>query len=416
MCNTRKGLLIVSLLAVTALLAAPPVRAQVVVSFSVFHDSLAPHGRWVDVGSYGQCWYPDGLAAGWQPYSNGEWIYTDYGWTWVSYDPWGDYPFHYGTWVSEASFGWVWVPGYVWAPAWVTWSYSNDFVGWAPIPPTLAFGFSGYSGRPVVVSQSSYVFVPTNRMVGVNVSTVRVPLVRNATILPATRRVTSFSVKGGVVRNTALPVTRIEKAGHIKIQKANISQARTQPMAFKASPGARGGKIRVVAPASAKAAEMKGGARAETKTSARPMKSEGKGQRPIEPKGKSGSMKSESQGQKALAPKSKSESHGTKSEARPMKSETQKQKSAAPKSESRGTKSQGQSGKSESRSMKSESKPMKSQSQPQERTRVRETPPPPQHHPAPQAKPMSQPHEHAASPAPKPAPKAPEKKNEKPPR
>ena len=28
-----------------------------------------------------------------------------------------------------------WVPGDQWAPAWVAWRYSDDYVGWAPLPP-----------------------------------------------------------------------------------------------------------------------------------------------------------------------------------------------------------------------------------------------------------------------------------------
>ncbi len=65
---------------------------------SFFHDQLAPHGRWVAAGSYGNCWVPSGVAAGWEPYVDGQWVYSDYGWTWVSDDPWGDIPYHYGTW------------------------------------------------------------------------------------------------------------------------------------------------------------------------------------------------------------------------------------------------------------------------------------------------------------------------------
>ena len=146
---------------------APQARAQVSVSVSIgaFYDELSPYGEWVDC-TYGECWVPRGVGAGWQPYTNGQWIYTRYGWTWVSSDPWGANPYHYGTWAFIGRHGWVWVPGTVWAPAWVTWSYSDSYVGWAPMPPTVAFGSAGYSGRPVVVNEAQYVFVPTNRFVG----------------------------------------------------------------------------------------------------------------------------------------------------------------------------------------------------------------------------------------------------------
>jgi hypothetical protein len=209
-----------------------------------FYDELAPYGRWVDC-SYGQCWVPARVAADWQPYSNGQWIYTEYGWTWVSNDPWGGNPYHYGTWASIPNYGWSWVPGTVWAPAWVTWSYDNNYVGWAPLPPTVVLGASGYSGGPVVVSQTQYVFVPTNRFVGGNVSSVRIPAQQSAQIFGQTRPVTSFAVSGGVVRNTALPMQTIERAAGGKIETRSIQGAGTVPRA--ASPGKA--RLDVVAPA-----------------------------------------------------------------------------------------------------------------------------------------------------------------------
>jgi hypothetical protein len=210
--------------------AARDARAQVDVNVTIggFYDELSPYGRWVDC-SYGQCWVPARVAADWQPYSNGQWIYTEYGWTWVSNDPWGGNPYHYGTWASIPGYGWSWVPGTVWAPAWVTWSYSNNYVGWAPLPPTVVFGASGYSGGPVVVSQTQYVFVPTNRFVGRNVTTVRIPAQQSAEIFRQTKPVTGFAVSGGIVRNTALPMATIERAAGAKIETRQIQTAGTAP-------------------------------------------------------------------------------------------------------------------------------------------------------------------------------------------
>src|SRR5262249_34845330 len=130
----------VFLLAVLSLFARGA-GAAVSVSISVFENDLAPYGNWVEVPSYGTCWVPARVAAGWQPYTVGEWAYTDYDWTWVSYAPWGGIPYHYGTWVWVSGYGWAWIPGTVWAPAWVTWCYSDSYVGWAPIPPSLDVTF-----------------------------------------------------------------------------------------------------------------------------------------------------------------------------------------------------------------------------------------------------------------------------------
>ena len=205
---------------------APQARAQVSVSVSIgaFYDELSPYGEWVDC-TYGECWVPRGVGAGWQPYTNGQWIYTRYGWTWVSSDAWGGNPYHYGTWAFVSRHGWVWVPGTVWAPAWVTWSYSDRYVGWAPMPPTVVFGSAGYSGRPVVVNEAQYVFVPTNRFVGANVTSVRVEPRRNAEIFREVKPVTRFDVSGGVVRNMALPMATVQRAMGSKIETREISTA-----------------------------------------------------------------------------------------------------------------------------------------------------------------------------------------------
>ena len=213
-------------LVVLAAFKAQPAAAQVHVSISIggFYDQLSPYGEWVDC-SYGDCWIPYDVDARWQPYSNGEWIYTEYGWTWVSYDPWGEDPYHYGTWTYIDRYGWAWVPGTVWAPAWVTWSYSDNYVGWAPLPPNYQFGYSGYSGRPIVLSPTRYVFVPTNRFIGSNVQTVRVAPQQTATIFRQTTPITRFGVTGGIVRNTALPIDRIQRATRSRIQTRTIRTA-----------------------------------------------------------------------------------------------------------------------------------------------------------------------------------------------
>ena len=96
---------------------------------------LAAHGSWVEVRPYGQCWHPAGVAFGWRPYCDGQWVWTDCGWYWESDEPWAWACYHYGRWVYDSDFGWVWVPGIEWAPAWVYWRTGGGYIGWAPCPP-----------------------------------------------------------------------------------------------------------------------------------------------------------------------------------------------------------------------------------------------------------------------------------------
>src|SRR5579871_5296357 len=118
-----------------AVLAFLPARAQAGVSFDFFYDNLSPYGDWVEVGDYGTCWRPADVDADWSPYTDGYWAYTDAGWTWVSYEDYGGIVYHYGRWIRVEDAGWCWKPDYEWAPAWVSWRYSDDYVGWAPLPP-----------------------------------------------------------------------------------------------------------------------------------------------------------------------------------------------------------------------------------------------------------------------------------------
>jgi hypothetical protein len=193
------------------LLAPRPVSAAWSVSITYFHHELAPYGRWVYTSRYGEVWYPTVVRAGWAPYVDGEWVYTDCGWTWVSYDPFDD-PFHYGTWVRVDPYGWAWEPGYVWGPAWVSWAWTDSYIGWAPLPPTFAITTAGYYGNAVTLASSQYVFVPTNHFVGTNASTVRVPTAQNTTILARAQRATQFSVSRGLVHAGGPPAALVQRA------------------------------------------------------------------------------------------------------------------------------------------------------------------------------------------------------------
>src|SRR6185503_13798922 len=99
------------------------------------YDELDRYGTWVENSTYGEVWCPLDVSAGWRPYTVGRWAYTDYGWMWVAEDPWGYVPYHYGRWTCDSYYGWVWIPGDVCAPAWVSWRYGDGWIGWAPLPP-----------------------------------------------------------------------------------------------------------------------------------------------------------------------------------------------------------------------------------------------------------------------------------------
>ena len=121
------------------------------VSFSYFHDVLAPHGNWYHHQRWGQVWRPVHAGRDFRPYySDGYWRNTiEFGWVWVSNYDWGHIPFHYGRWVLDPYDGWIWLPGYVWAPSWVIWRGGGGHIGWFPMPPTRSFmlGIEIYNNR-----------------------------------------------------------------------------------------------------------------------------------------------------------------------------------------------------------------------------------------------------------------------------
>ena len=160
--KTRVSLVVATLAAFMLLaFSALPALAQGEVEFDVgapvevetFHSRLSPYGQWVHVNGYGEeVWVPNGTRDGWRPYSDGQWVMTEYGWTFVSDDSWGWATWHYGNWMLTDDAGWVWAPGQTWAPAWVSWRYGGGYAAWAPLPPAGYYVSSyGYESPAWVV-------------------------------------------------------------------------------------------------------------------------------------------------------------------------------------------------------------------------------------------------------------------------
>ena len=110
------------------------------VTFQTFYDQLGSEGSWIQTDTYGYVWQPQVNDPSWRPYTNGHWVYSNQGWTWDSDEPWAWATYHYGRWINLDGTGWCWVPGYTWAPAWVSWREGDDYAGWAPLPPDTEVG------------------------------------------------------------------------------------------------------------------------------------------------------------------------------------------------------------------------------------------------------------------------------------
>jgi len=140
-----------------------------------------------------------------RPYGpGGHWVYTDYGWSFESDWSWGWAPFHYGQWYLEPVYGWVWVPGTVWAPAWVTWRYGGGYVGWAPMPP---------AGAAIVVEtyHPYWCFVETRYLVARDVYHYAMPPQNYHAAFSATVAVQQTHGVGGARWNAGPPAGQVSR-------------------------------------------------------------------------------------------------------------------------------------------------------------------------------------------------------------
>lgn len=166
----------------------------------LFYDDLAPYGYWVDRPDYGWAWAPRDVAPAWRPYMDGNWAWTDMGWTWISDEPFGWATYHYGRWVLDPVYGWLWIPGDEWAPAWVSWREADDYIGWAPLAP-----------RRVELLPASYVFVPARQFLAPDLFAYAVPVVESVRFFPRTRTVTTYRFVNRRFVNVGVPVARVER-------------------------------------------------------------------------------------------------------------------------------------------------------------------------------------------------------------
>ncbi len=213
-------------------------------SYEGFYDSLSPYGTWIDVEGYGRCWQPTVVVINptWQPYFDcGHWVYTDCGWYWSSDYSWGWAPFHYGRWFRHNHWGWCWAPDRVWGPSWVSWRYSADYCGWAPLPPGAWFSFSlglTWHGRHIHdweecgLGPHHYHFVSWGHFHERHLHGFGVPPREVNTVYKNTVVVNNIVVNNNTVMNRGIAPERVSAATHQAVTKVTIRDdfSRTGPL------------------------------------------------------------------------------------------------------------------------------------------------------------------------------------------
>jgi hypothetical protein len=203
---------------------------------SYFYNDLSPYGTWASLPGVGWCWQPSVVVVnrGWRPYcDSGHWVYSDAGWFWQSDYSWGWAPFHYGRWYMDAGCGWVWVPGRVWGPAWVTWRSVGTTCGWAPLPPGADFAagigwrFNGVSVAASFgfgLSVNAFAFVSFGNFCAHDVAFHCLPPTQAAVVFRQAVVVNNYTVVNNTVINNGIAVNRIAAASHVPVPRATLRE------------------------------------------------------------------------------------------------------------------------------------------------------------------------------------------------
>ena len=189
-----------------------------------FYSELSSYGTWIELDYGVLAWRPIIMRTNWAPYSQGRWIWTDSGWYWDSYEPFGYIVFHYGRWYYDDYYGWMWIPDNEWAPAWVEWRYDDAYIGWAPLSPYASFSISVgiYFTTNYYVPYSHWHFVRYNHFCNSHVYNYYVGPKYKYRIYSRTKIRTNYDYYNGRVRNRGVDLRYVETRSGQKIRQRDI--------------------------------------------------------------------------------------------------------------------------------------------------------------------------------------------------
>jgi len=195
-----------------------------------FYNELQPYGIWVNYAPYGYVWIPGDVGYSWRPYTRGRWVWTDYGWTWVSTERYGWIVFHYGRWGWDGRLGWYWVPDVLWGPAWVAWRWGDAHIGWAPLPPGTNWvpgrGFA--YGHRWDIPGRHWNFVRGRDFMDRTVDRWVLPMERNITIIELTRFEVNIHDRGGRVVDDGVAIDEVRRQTNRTVDRLTLKDA-TRP-------------------------------------------------------------------------------------------------------------------------------------------------------------------------------------------
>lgn len=193
-----------------------------------FYNSLNPYGEWIELEAGFHVWRPLHVHTGWRPYLYGRWAWTDFGWYWVSSEPFGWATFHYGRWFYDDFYGWVWIPDRTWGPAWVEWRYNDDYIGWSPLPPYASFsvGIGIRFTTRWLAPMHYWSFVRYRHFTSPTIMREVVPAEYTRRFIGATRSGGRYEVDNDRVINRGIDRQTIERrGGYTRINRVEVAES-----------------------------------------------------------------------------------------------------------------------------------------------------------------------------------------------
>jgi hypothetical protein len=195
--------------------------------FNSMYNYLDSYGNWIDLAPYGYVWTPRNMGYRWQPYRDGHWVLTDDGWTWISHEEWGSIPFHYGRWGYDNYFGWFWVPDTVWGPAWVSWRWNDQYVGWAPLPPGVEFRTGmGFTSLSFKIPHRFWIFLQAPHFLDRDIYRYTLPYERNVTIINFTTIHNNIYYRNNRIINEGIGIDRVRRVTGQVVPRYTIRNVR----------------------------------------------------------------------------------------------------------------------------------------------------------------------------------------------
>lgn len=167
-----------------------------------------------------------GEAPVYVPYSNGQWVHTDAGWYFKAPTPEEEIVHHYGRWVNTASDGWLWVPGRVWAPAWVDWKQNDSYVAWAPVPPSVYIVDNTINVPPI--DEDRYVIVEKKYFAQPQLYKYMYKENKNKIMIKEMTKTNGIMIINKTIINKGPEVTDIEKYWGKKIEIVNVNRVKVK--------------------------------------------------------------------------------------------------------------------------------------------------------------------------------------------